>query len=289
MKTKIYVVYHQPGLYRKSETYLPIAVGKNKDEMPENFLRDDEGDNIAEKNGSYNELTALYRIWKDESLYGDMIGLCHYRRYLGVGLPESHYLYRSNERAMRRIRKTEKYWEEIPEEVDVVAPNPAHRLTTVGEYYALSHGGEDVKTVLSVIERYSPEYFDCAKRYFDGKDDYLCNLFVMKKELFLRYCQWLFNIVEKFEAEKKEPGRLYVSERLTGVFISKMMEEGKTVTFVPIVSIEPREGIRAAMKKVRLSKEKGKQKWKPIMHAMIPTAFWRRYYRGIYKKRKDNE
>ena len=284
MSCNIYVVYHIPGAYRKSEVYFPIAVGNKKEEMPTSFLRDDEGENIAYKNDSYNELTALYRIWKDEKLIGEAVGLAHYRRYLGVGLPETHYLYRSTERAMRKIRKTEKAWAELPSDVDLVAPYPAqHR--SVADYYALAHGKTDLPILLSVIEKYHPDYYDCAKRYLNGHDDYLCNLFVMKEDLFRRYAEWLFDVVEKFVEEKGDNGRLYVSERLTGVFIQKMIEEGKNVRFAPIVTIEPRESIKVALKKVRLSGEKGKQKWKPLVHALIPTALWRRYYRKTYEKR----
>ena len=59
---------------------MPICVGPNKDSFPKNIQRDDTGDNIANRNNQYSELTALYWAWKN--LNADYIGIVHYRRYM---------------------------------------------------------------------------------------------------------------------------------------------------------------------------------------------------------------
>ena len=284
MSCKIYVAYHIPGVYLKSDIYRPVCVGNKKDSFPSDFIRDDEGDNIADQNDKYNELTVLYRVWKDESLQDDHIGLAHYRRYLGLGLGETHYLYRTPERAIRRVRKTEKYWRRLPSDVDLVAPYPAH-YHSVRDYYGWAHDKTDIDLILTLIGAYYPDYLSCAKKYVDGTENYLCNLTVMKKELFLRYAAWLFDLLGKFLSVKKDVDRLYISERLTGIFIKKMEEEGKKILFAPIVSVEPKDELKVAVRKTRSSIEKGKQKWKPVLHWLVPTYFWRRYYRTIYKRK----
>ena len=286
MNCKIYVAYHIPGAYLKSDIYRPVCVGDKKDSFPAGFIRDDEGDNIAAQNDKYNELTALYRVWKDENLHADYIGLAHYRRYLGPGLSETHYLYRTPERAFRKVRKTEKYWRGLSADVDLVAPYPSH-YHSVREYYGWAHDKKDIDLILTLIGTYYPEYLSCAKKYFDGSENYLCNLTVMKKELFLRYAAWLFDLLEKFLSVKANADRLYISERLTGIFIKKMEEESKKILFAPIISLEPKEELKSVVRKTRASKEKGKQKWKPVLHWSIPTSFWRRYYRKIYKRKGE--
>ena len=108
----------------------------------------------------------------------------------------------------------------------------------------------------------------------------------MKRDVFLRYASWLFDLIEKFLSVKTDVDRLFISERLTGIFIKKMEEEGKKVIYAPIVSVEPKDKLTHAARKVRESSEKGKQKWKPLTHYFIPTFLWRRYYRSIYRRKE---
>ena len=77
---KIIVCCHKNDIYRDSDIYLPVHVGKANTELSLNMQGDNVGDNISEKNLSYCELTGMYWAWKN--LKGvDFIGLCHYRRY----------------------------------------------------------------------------------------------------------------------------------------------------------------------------------------------------------------
>ena len=78
---KIFVSTHRPDVYFPDNKYLnPIQVGTTEDKCFDNILHDNEGDNIADKNSSYCELTAQYYAYKN--IDADYYGFFHYRRYL---------------------------------------------------------------------------------------------------------------------------------------------------------------------------------------------------------------
>ena len=86
----ILVATHKLYEVPTSNLYLPIYIGK-KDNQNVTFQRDDAGNNIADKNFSYCELTAVYWAWKNQD--SDYYGLCHYRRRRLPGPMEFYHYY----------------------------------------------------------------------------------------------------------------------------------------------------------------------------------------------------
>ncbi|MCC3238524.1 DUF4422 domain-containing protein, partial [Pediococcus acidilactici] len=82
MDIKIMVAAHKEfPMPKERELYLPVLVGAKRNYKPRiDYQRDDDGENISEKNPNYNELTAIYWAWKN--LDADAVGLVHYRRFL---------------------------------------------------------------------------------------------------------------------------------------------------------------------------------------------------------------
>ena len=76
---KIIVATHKEYQMPEDKLYLPLHVGAFGKESI-GYQRDDEGDNISQKNPYFSELTGLYYAWKN--VKSDYIGLVHYRRYL---------------------------------------------------------------------------------------------------------------------------------------------------------------------------------------------------------------
>ena len=87
---KILISYHKKDFLLKDDILTPIHAGRaialkqsgssSLEWLLSNMEGDNTGDNISEKNGSYNELTTIYWAWKNYD--ADYYGLCHYRRYL---------------------------------------------------------------------------------------------------------------------------------------------------------------------------------------------------------------
>lgn len=80
--------------------------------------------------------------------------------------------------------------------------------------------------LLEIIGHKYPEFSDAAKEYMNGTTCYLCNMFIMRKDLFKDYCKWLFDILKEFEQKVdmsyysieglRTPGHL--GERLFGIY-----------------------------------------------------------------------
>ena len=82
-KLKMYCICLHDGLYRtiKELGYIPVGLGKEN--FLDGWLRDNQGENISEKNKYYGEYTFHYWFWKnkiDQIENGTWIGFCGYRK-----------------------------------------------------------------------------------------------------------------------------------------------------------------------------------------------------------------
>ena len=74
----IIVAAHKRYTMPADSLYLPLQVGaEGKSDI--GYRKDNEGENISEKNPYYCELTGLYWAWKN--LECEYLGLAHYRRH----------------------------------------------------------------------------------------------------------------------------------------------------------------------------------------------------------------
>lgn len=207
MVNKIYVVTHKDYKMPESELYQSITVGPNKDNLKLSSVRDDTGENIADKNNQYSELTALYWIWKND--HSDNVGIVHYRRYLATN-PRLGYEGILSDSDVSSILKT----------CDVIMTKPRFYIEGVAKHYINCHKTqhEQCKKQLDilgeVIKDQQPDYYNSYIAVINNRNAHMFNMFVMRKELLNKYCKWLFPIL--FEAEKKIVENDVSYERLMG-------------------------------------------------------------------------
>lgn len=253
-KIKILLSYHKKDILFKDSILTPVHAGREiaiKTKAPtdenltwllENTIGDNTGDNISLKNPLYNEMTTVYWAWKNYSDLGDpdYIGFMHYRR---------HFIFKEMEKPVydcleaddtyfNTINYSEKILKEIMESCDFVCAAPHYR-NTVYDHYKKNHDIADLDCVIDIINEKWPEYSEDAKNYLQGNQAYFCNMFIFDKNTFFEYCTWLFDIT--FELEKRrnmEGKRLFVSEWLTGIFITRLLRQGKKGRFFPTMIIE---------------------------------------------------
>lgn len=185
-KIKIYVITHKKYDIDENDIYTPLFVGaKGKETF--NYLRDDTGDNISEKNQKFSELTGLYWVWKNSD--ADIIGINHYRRLFVDGFLGTGNLLTKNE------------IQEALEKNDVIVYKKRKKGKKVYETFRLYVSEEDMKISCDVFERVHPKYNDIFQKIINGKEFYAYSILISSKEWFDDYCNWLFTYL--FELEKE--------------------------------------------------------------------------------------
>lgn len=241
MMMKLLICYHKKDVLLKDDVLTPIHVGRalarqrmGEDDpqfkwLEENMLGDDTGDNISDKNSSYNELTAVYWAWKNYEKLGnpDYIGLMHYRR---------HFIFRESSDVVENVRGIdENYFKRINYNVDTIAhlmddcDYVAHigHVDEVYKHYKENHHIEDLELAIGILKGRHPEYASTADAYLKMSYVNLCNMFIMPRDMFFEYCSWLFDILGEFERRVDlSEKRLFISERLTGIFIEHQRKKG---------------------------------------------------------------
>lgn len=213
----MYVVTHKGFNCPDIDGYTPIFVGKKENNI-DNFLTDDTGINIAEKNKNYCELTAKYWIWKNDQ-DSDIVGISHYRRYFtkkNMFFKNTKYFITSKD-----IIKYLKYY-------DIILPKLEIYKETAYEQYCIDSGfSEDLEKVRNILEDKYPQYVLYFDKVMAGNKMHQFNMMICKKEVFDKYCEWLFNIFSILEKQvdfcryndyqKRIFG--FLSERLLNVWV----------------------------------------------------------------------
>ncbi|WP_278849777.1 DUF4422 domain-containing protein [Megamonas funiformis] len=192
MDIKILIATHKEYWMPRDEVYLPIHVGKeNKQEL--GYIGDNTGCNISIKNPNYCELTAIYWAWKN--LKVDYIGLVHYRRYF------TKHNFRNCEKKKRDIL-SKKDFENILKDVDIIVPDKRkYYIETNRSHYNHAHYKKDLDETENIIKEIYPEYSMAFNKVMNRTWGHMFNMFVMRKDYFDEYCDWLFTIL--FELEKR--------------------------------------------------------------------------------------
>lgn len=194
---KIIVATHKEYDIPEKEYLLPVHAGAAISNIELPYQKDDEGINISDKNKTYCELTALY--WAYKNIKADYIGLCHYRRYFDIDdLNISKY--------------------------DVILPKKRHYyIETIYDHFKHAHGSIGLDIVKEIIQEDYNEYLDSFDNQMNKKSLHIYNMFIMKYDLFINYCDFVFDILEKTENKLGDVDRLYgfIAERLLDVYLDK--------------------------------------------------------------------
>ncbi|MCO8612953.1 glycosyltransferase family 8 protein [Burkholderia multivorans] len=247
----IYVCHHKPGPSFSDGCFLPIQVGAAKAPMDLGMLRDDVGDQISAKNNTFCELTALYWAWKNDP-DAKWIGLMHYRRLLDFTgarhTPDAHgcvnyaalddatitKLGLTGDAVASAIASKPGLLAILPDKWSV--RNAGSRNLHTHYVNAAHHFEKDLEVLREVVGELYPADLVHYDEVMNGHDGYFTNIFVLRRDVFDEYCEWLFAIL--FEVERRldltnysmAARRVfgYMSERLFNVFAARKFTSADT-------------------------------------------------------------
>lgn len=167
-----------------NELYTPIEVGAACREESVCKLRDNKGEgNISEWNPVYAELTGLHYIWKHLPKKVQLVGVCQYRRRLQVE---------------ENISVSE-----LIQDCDAVFPEPLFLCNCLEEQYGHCHNLEDIRFCEEIVKDLYPEYAeDWDEAIKNNCHIFYSNSFIMKRDDFDKYCEWLFSIFDEYKKRK---------------------------------------------------------------------------------------
>ncbi len=255
---KILISYKKRHKVLKSEILTPIQTGRAvAEDVFGEMIGDDTGDNISSLNPYYAELSAQYWAWKNYSSLGspDYIGFMHYRRHFifnegyVVDKPDVRALYgysavafdRIDDEYIRKVGLSDAQIEKSLQGADLILVKRANcnflDCNTPKDDFVKNTGskGEDYDRFIGLVADMYPTYSAAIEYLNKGPFRYFYNMFVMRKELFDRYSEELFAVLEKFfdgmnmlaYSEKSARVCGYMGEFFLSLFAFRLYEENK--------------------------------------------------------------
>lgn len=223
--TKIYNLLYKPYIEVDSNLFLPIYTKSN---IVKDGLGIDTGDNISDKNYLYTEYSYFYWVLKNTEL-PDKIGFFHYRRHLSF--KEDIKDCDNKQDAITQYGWTDEIVNETVNKYDLIMPKPLnlslYGFRDIEHQYCALHNIPCMNEAISFIYNNYPEY--TVDLYYTLKSVYLYtnNMFIMKKEIFIDYMEWIMSIFEHIESKvdltnSDIPEFGYIGERLLTCYVNHL-------------------------------------------------------------------
>ena len=208
-KVKIFISYHDEHPLIKSEILTPIQTGcSSAVKLFDGMLCDNTGDNISAANDRYCELSAQYWVGTHLSELGnpDYIGFIPY-------MTPAYFKHLSDKNILKALQNVDCL---------VIKPYDVKNLDsqTVRKQYCKlpEQHGENFDKFIAVCKKLYPQYLPEIEQIEQGSVQYLCNMFVMKRELFSEYNDFCFKVLQAVDAEI-DSSRMGIDEaRFLGYF-----------------------------------------------------------------------
>jgi hypothetical protein len=138
---------------------------------------------LFKKSQAYGEMAKLYYIYelyKNGNLSSKYIGLNHYRRYFNFldDIPDLDKLF---------------------ENYDIILSNNFTLNISLEAQYCSAHLCKSLYETIEIIKELKPEYYNAAIESLKANDGFFFNMFIMKKEDFFKYCEFIYDILFEYD------------------------------------------------------------------------------------------
>jgi hypothetical protein len=230
MKLKKVQIYCTSIKYYSVLNKLPkyiLPLGLGEEDFPKNWLTENKNKNIAYLNKYYGELTGFYWVWKNkinEFETDDFVGFCHYRKlWLDYQREEK------NSMSIKPIygdllKDTNKIFDKI----DAIQAQPIiFKNKNLLEDFFIVHKNNILEKSIDFLDEPIKSNFRLSLK---KNILFPLNMFIVKKSLFIEYCNiifpWLENCMEYCEKNRLLTSyntRLpaFLAERFTSFWFSQ--------------------------------------------------------------------
>ncbi|MCQ2817490.1 MAG: DUF4422 domain-containing protein [archaeon] len=182
-KVNIFICTHKDLIpLVTSQAYKIVADDKNttKYNYPLEVIYADKGNDLYKMRVSYSEGSKMYHIWKNYRPLPKYVGFDHYSKYFAFydKIPDMDLIFKN---------------------YDVILREVCNKTYTIMQYFDNQIYKPALEEVIDIIRELYPEYYETAKKEFYGKRFYWQNMFVMKREDFLKYGEFTFGVLKEFD------------------------------------------------------------------------------------------
>lgn len=197
---------------------------------------DNTGENISYKNKHWSEITGIYWFYKNNKNLRnyDYVALNSYRRFFNFNFNTSDPVEFSSIDEVNKLLVGYKAisLSNIMSKCDVMTPIPYTYRTSIWNICKKNYNENDFIVLRDVIRLKYPDYLEDFDEFFFANNKMIGhNMFIMKTDDFINFCDWVFDIL--FEVEKKiNPSEYniqmirvfgYMHEVLLHIYIQKNM------------------------------------------------------------------
>lgn len=177
----IFIFTHKtPKILPQNKCYSLVALECDKDKVKSDLntiICDNKKENIFNFERAYSEGARIHYIWKNIPLK-KYVGTAHYRRYFDFldNIPDLDVIFKTH---------------------DVILPK-FDFWSTIENQYKHSHNIDDLYKIIDIIHKYYPEYYETSLNTLKSENFIPCNIFIMTKESFNEYCEFVFGVLDKY-------------------------------------------------------------------------------------------